>query len=272
MISPTPSPTKSSLRDSIGYWVGIAGAFLGILGIVLSVYFYEAARIEPALTYIVHPLRTELRSPDFDKDLHFTYRGKPVQSDSVTAVQVAIFNAGTRSIRGGSDPGILERIKLVTPDHAPILGIHIKKESRDICGFHYLEDANAQGAGSVSFDWTILEPGDGAVVQLIYAGDAETDPTLTGLIEGQPQIYQLHYRADPLEPGKDKLRALDEWFAVPNAIAAALMAQVEAPRAETAAARAARTAVPTTPRAAAGNALQRRATRTTAAAVASPAT
>jgi hypothetical protein len=40
-------------------------------------------------------------------------------------------------------------------------------------------------SGICHLKWRILEPGDGTVLQIIYAGNASGDPTLEGVVEGQ---------------------------------------------------------------------------------------
>jgi hypothetical protein len=110
------------------------------------------------------------------------YKGKPVDSESITSVQVSIWNAGTRSIRGSD---VLDPFRLVMPDGAPILSVRVKKTSRPICGFENLDNKEDYKSGTCRLKWLILEPGDGVVLQIIYAGSARRDPTLKGIVEGQ---------------------------------------------------------------------------------------
>src|SRR6266404_7698921 len=177
------------------FWLGIVGTVGTLIGIVLSVYFYQASQIKPLLTFSVHPLKTELQRPDFDKELGFIYKGKPVDSESITSVQVCIWNAGTRSIR---DSDVLDPYRLVMPDGAPILSVRVKKTARPICGFECLVNQEDYASGTCHVKWRILEPGDGAVLQIIYAGSARRDPKLAGAVEGQRdgievEQYNLNY-------------------------------------------------------------------------------
>src|ERR1700680_86985 len=55
------------------FWLSIVGTVGTLIGILLSVYFYQASQIKPLLTFSVHPLKTELQRPDFDKELGFIY-------------------------------------------------------------------------------------------------------------------------------------------------------------------------------------------------------
>ena len=124
---------KSNWQNHIFFfWFSIAGTVGTLFGIVLSVYLYGASLVKPLLTFGVHPLKTELQRPEYGKELGFVYEGKPVDSASISAVQVSIWNAGTRSIR---DSDILDPFRLVMPDGAAILSVRIKKTTRPICGF-----------------------------------------------------------------------------------------------------------------------------------------
>lgn len=177
-----PAHRVGNWRDHISFWFGIVGAVIGIISFAVSVYFYQASQIKPQLTFGVHPLKTELQRPDFDKELGFIYKGKPLDSESITSVQVSIWNAGTRSIR---DSDVLDPFRLVMPDGSAILSVRAKKTSRPICGFESLGNQEDYKSGICRLKWRILEPGDGAVVQIIYAGSARRDPTLEGTVEGQ---------------------------------------------------------------------------------------
>jgi hypothetical protein len=146
------------------------------------VYFYQASKVRPLLTFGVHPLKTELQRQEYDKELGFIYKGNPVDSESITSVQVSIWNAGTRSIR---DADVLDPVRLVMPDGSAILSVRVKKTSRPICGFERLDNQEDYKSGTCRLKWLILEPGDGAVLQIIYAGTARRDPTLQGSVEGQ---------------------------------------------------------------------------------------
>ena len=179
------------------FWLGIGGTVTTIFSVALNVYLYRASQIKPMLTFGVLPLKTELQRPDYDKELGFVYQGKLVDSASITAVQVAIWNAGTKSIR---ETDVLEPFHLVMPDAAAILSVRVKKMSRPICGFEFVNNQTDYVSGKCLLKWRILEPDDGVVLQVIYAGSARHDPTLEGVVEGQKTgIVVEHY-----DIGQDK--------------------------------------------------------------------
>jgi hypothetical protein len=177
------------------FWLGIGGTVTTIFSVALNVYLYRASQIKPMLTFGVLPLKTELQRPDYDKELGFVYQGKLVDSASITAVQVAIWNAGTRSIR---DTDVLEPFHLMMPDGAAILSVRVKKITRPICGFEFVNNQTDYVSGKCLLKWRILEPDDGVVLQVIYAGSARHDPTLGGVIEGQKSgIVVERYGVNP---------------------------------------------------------------------------
>jgi hypothetical protein len=181
-VAPTPEGVGDWRSNIFFFWLGIGGTVGTLLGVVLSVYFYQASQIKPLLTFGVHPLKTELQRPEYAKELGFIYNGKPVESASITSVQASIWNAGTRSIR---DSDVLDPFRLVMPDGSPILSVRVRKTSRPICRFECLDNQEDFKSGKCRLKWVILEPGDGAVLQIIYAGGARRDPTLEGAVEGQ---------------------------------------------------------------------------------------
>ncbi len=172
-----------------GFWISMV---FGVVGLIYGYLGYEASKQYPALTYAVHPIKTELQRPDFDDQFKFFHRGKPVESNTVTAVQVAIWNEGTKSIRATD---MLERAVLTMPPGVRILSAKIKTASRDVCRFRLHDDSEGDMAqGILGLSWHVLEPNDGAVVQLIYAGAADQQPRLKGVVEGQRAVIEIPYQ------------------------------------------------------------------------------
>ena len=181
-VGPAPGGGGDWRNHIFFFWFSLFGSVATTLGVVLTIYYYQAAQVKPLLTFGVHPLKTELQRPDFDKELGFIYKGKLIESEGITSVQVSIWNAGTRSIRDGD---VLDPFRLVMPDGSAILSVRTKKTSRPISGFEILGNQEDYKSGICRLKWRILEPGDGAVLQVIYAGGARRDPTLEGAVEGQ---------------------------------------------------------------------------------------
>lgn len=179
----------------IGVWATIISLGVGILAVLIGVYLYQKSIVAPDLTYTVHPLRTELRAPDFDSDLAFTYRGQPISERQVTSLQVAIWNAGTESIRAEN---VLQAIYLRTEKPVRILSARVTQTNRPVSEFETVRDEHAWAKGQCQFRWRILEPNAAAMVQIIYVGDADTAITLSGVVERQPTIRRVAFTADLL--------------------------------------------------------------------------
>jgi hypothetical protein len=196
---PGPGRVRRSkgLWDSIGPWFAIASFAVNI---GLGFYWYYGSEKAPLLSYKVSPVVTELRRPDFDDGLQFSYRGAPLKADNITAFQIAIWNRGSQSIRADN---LLQPLQLDLADGAGILSVRIKEATRKVCDFRLAngndfmargmpgieasDEANLE-AGKCGFRFRILEPGDGALIQVIYLGSAGQQVSVDGVIEGQKGI------------------------------------------------------------------------------------
>jgi len=164
-------------------WIGVVGTVATIFSLIslpLSLYLYIASQQAPLLTIAVYPLQIETHRTDFDNEFGFTYRGKPVDAETITSAKIAIWNAGTRSIRAND---VLKAVRITMPSGVSILNCNLTKTSPDT-DFARLYDPDDYKNGFCRVTWNILQPGDGAVIQLLYTGNARP-PVLEGSIEGQ---------------------------------------------------------------------------------------
>jgi hypothetical protein len=76
----------------------ITGFVVGIVGIVLAVYFYYVSEREPKLTLVIHPVRASIVQTGRLSELSVSLHGRPVTGD-LTAAQFVIWNAGKAAIR-----------------------------------------------------------------------------------------------------------------------------------------------------------------------------
>jgi hypothetical protein len=218
----SPKAGWRAVRDSFGFWFGIISFAVST---ALGFYWYYASDKAPRLVYAVSAAKAELKRPDFDNKLQIEYGGVEVDSD-VTIVQVAIWNAGSRSIRNDD---ILSALTLQMAGNAPILSARIKQTTREVCKFTFdngnlavsqsprnridtpltwtheqaLHTDPQLSKGVCSFKFRILEPEDGALVQIIYEGDASKDPQISGIFEGQREVDPI--RSQDVSVPTDKL-------------------------------------------------------------------
>lgn len=180
--------------------VGIIGSLASVISVPLAFYFYRASIQAPDVTFHVHPVRASLVKTGQTSQLTVLFNGKQIDTE-ITAVQVAIWNAGKTPIRPSD---ILSPITLQTTNGVPILAASIRKTSRPVIALRLEEGKLA--AGTLGVSWDILERNDGGVIQIIYGGPADTQITAVGAVVGQPQVQELKYSADISSPEEQYLK------------------------------------------------------------------
>jgi len=161
----------------------ITGFAIGIIGIILAVYFYYVGISEPKLILLIHPVRTPITLAGKLSEISVLLHGKPINGD-LTAVQFILWNSGKAPVR---HEDILKPVVLLTFSNCPIYEATIRSISRDITSFQLI--TNDMSSGRLSFDWRILEHNDGASIQILYGGDQKM-PFLEsgGVLVGQSHI------------------------------------------------------------------------------------
>lgn len=168
-------------------WVVGFSLILNVLSLAAGVYFYIASQKYRELAFYVHPNRASIVTPHVSTDIHVLFNGREIEG-GVTAAQISIWNRGSESIKREA---ILDSIRIVVKPPCPILRANIQKVSRSVAGISLSMDRSNEGLVPVS--WQILEKGDGAVVQIMYAGTADSQISVVGTIEGQREIFALRF-------------------------------------------------------------------------------
>jgi hypothetical protein len=194
----TPSRTQSEnpvIRFFSRPIVGIAGLIAGVVGFGLAAVFYASLPEQQCgtLAAAMHPVRTTVVKMGGASGLSVHLEGQEVKSD-VTAVQVALWNDGDLPIRQSD---VMEPVKIITPG-CRILDASLCKQSRDGVNMRLALDDLVDGKLGVS--WEILEPNDGGVIQLIYAGPASAPIELRGVLKGEQNLSKVEYSGMPSGP------------------------------------------------------------------------
>jgi hypothetical protein len=185
--------TKPDDAESIGAKVKwlcchpMAGLGVGLIGIILAIYFYIDSLAKPKLILVMHPIRSPIVQAGRLTELSVSFGGKPISGD-LTFAQFALWNAGKAPVR---HEDILKPIILCTVSNRPIYQATIRNVSRDVVGFQL--DTNMLASGRLGLDWRILEHNDGASIQVLYGGDQK----LVFVEEGGVVVGQNHI---PLQP------------------------------------------------------------------------
>jgi hypothetical protein len=159
--SVTPAPRPPSHQRP---WFAYSGWLLSALQIPLTIYFYRLSVITPEFTSHVHPTRTPIVKALKESRLQVSYDGQPITND-VTAVQIAIWNAGRQSIR---PQHLLKPVELLLTNSTRILEAKVLKSSRDVTRLAAMVPIT--DPGHVQLSWDILEHNDGGILQIIYSG------------------------------------------------------------------------------------------------------
>jgi len=123
--------------------VRIVERVAALASIPLAVLLYLAGIHKPVLSYYLHATRTTIVSAGGGPLLQTSYAGEQVK-DSLTAVQLAIWNAGSAPIRSTD---VLEAPRVTIKSPARILSAKLLDVTRPVTGF--LIDDTKKGDGSL---------------------------------------------------------------------------------------------------------------------------
>ncbi len=203
-----PSAERSWLSRMLSHPVfGIVGVLIGIVSVILTVYFYMQSTRNRDLVYYVNPAKAVVVKNGESSNLQVYMGGQLLQND-VTATQVAIWNQGKEPIQSSD---MLAPLTIQTNPSVPILEATIRKKSREV--IHLSLDQDHLKDGVVTVSWNILEQGDGGVLQLIYAGGTNIDITASGIVVGQGKVRQLLYHGKILSPSAQMNSAQKDKYA-----------------------------------------------------------
>lgn len=178
--------------------VGIAGSIASVIGLGLAIYFYVNSSYYRDLVYLVYPANAVVVKAGQPSRLAVTLDGKTLSTD-VTAAQVAFWNQGNAAIR---NEHVLQTFRLVTSPQARIIEATVRKKSRELVRIDL--DTNQIDQGELGVSWNILEQGDGAILQIIFAGPPNTPISINAVIEGQRTLRKVE--TDPSETSDEKFR------------------------------------------------------------------
>lgn len=156
------------------------GFLVGLVGLGFAGYTYLESKVEPLLVARLNAVRTIVVSPEGVENLQVLADGRQIKGP-ITAVQVAVWNAGRRPIKGTED--VLEPIGLEMEGKAPIISARILRLSREVTRFEMDQSGKAEGLLGLRF--RILEQGDGALLQITYMGNDKLPVIGRGVIVGQ---------------------------------------------------------------------------------------
>jgi hypothetical protein len=168
------------LREFINQnWLTI---IIAALGVAASYYFYLRAKVLRRVFFVTQSVQVTGVKSEFAPDLEIFYRGKKV--DRVTKSVLYLWNSGNTTIEGnqivGADP-----LRLACSEGCEILKESIVRVTRDVIAIDLRRDS--ERPNELIFHFDFLDPGDGAVIDMLHTGDRKV--RLTGTIRGIPQGF-----------------------------------------------------------------------------------
>jgi hypothetical protein len=159
---------------------------IGVVGVLLAIVFFFESRAVREPYFYSEPERTILvnRELAIGQKLSVSYAGSVSNSGDIAAVQCYFWNAGRTPIH---NQDVLEPIKLDLEAGSEILDVAVIRQSRPgIVDFHVVPDITEDGkrTNKASVSFRILEKGDGAALQVVYAGGPNATVLFTGVVEG----------------------------------------------------------------------------------------
>ena len=168
----------------------LAGFIVTLLALIVMVVLFFVGQKERDFVYAVNPVQTKIVTQGQARELEVLHKGKELGDVDITAIQVAVWNAGDESIRATN---VLKEVVIWTHDGAPILEATIANQSRDVdvTGLRIVDDPEEQSKGRVRVRWDILEKNDGASFQLICLSATGISVGVDGLMEGSGEVRQI---------------------------------------------------------------------------------
>jgi hypothetical protein len=164
-------------------WLAVIGVIAsGLLSWIISRYFYKRSDKRRIPTFVVQStkvlMESGLRSIE---DLSVRFGRIEVGEEGITEAKIYFWNSGAAAILRSE---VLEPYT-ITLRGAPILAFSVLKQSRDVIGLQLSrvgEDGEALELG-----FAVLEPGDGATLQIVYDGPPKTAIEFKGACLNAPK-------------------------------------------------------------------------------------
>jgi hypothetical protein len=182
-------------RASIGFLARITsspitvlvGIILSFVSIALAVLLFFAQKQFPKLVFAERE-RTLMVRKDIPSDLEIKVGDTSVSGTEVVATQVSFWNAGNKAIKGDQ---VLEPVRISFNPQVHILRASVTRMSRSLTGFTIANEGGTETG--LELKWRILEPGDGGVIQIVFAGLYNSTLTVNGAVEEQRRMVNISF-------------------------------------------------------------------------------
>lgn len=178
-------PTK---RLGFFDYLTILFGIVTVVSLGLAYYWHAQSVQERAPTYFVSPERTRIvdTSVPAPPQLQVLFNGKDLNAN-VNALTVYLWNDGKQPIKAED---VLEPLLIRLDPGCEILSARMVTVSRPVTKFS-AGQVSQSTKNELPLSFKILEQGDGASIQLIYAGKADATVTIAGTVVGVRKFSEL---------------------------------------------------------------------------------
>jgi hypothetical protein len=178
-------------RRKVNWWA-LLGLLGTVLGMCLSVFLYVRSLQSREPVFVVSRKRTRIVDRDAigKAPIQVVRHSGEVINDHISSAVLYFWNAGGLSIR---PEHVLEPLVIMLDgEDGEIIDWKVMHTSRPVIGFSMRRDEE-QSKRKLCLDFAILEESDGAVIQIIYAGEPSAQFKLTGAIEGVRRVIDSSF-------------------------------------------------------------------------------
>jgi len=160
-------------------FIEYSGYVVGLIGLILSIYFYEVSKKEKEPTFVLEPVRTEIINSEKLKNspIRITKSDSQEIKNNLTSIRFYFWNKGKEAIK---DKDILSDILISVDSGSKIIFSRILKQAREIN--HITLDQIDSNTLRLTFK--ILEIDDGFTGEFLVEGNGHSELTIQGAIEG----------------------------------------------------------------------------------------
>lgn len=168
-------------------WIAVIGVFIGLLGFISSIYFYQISKKEREPYFIIKPTRIGIIDHDrlSETQLRVVRKDGSEIEGNVSVVQFYLWNAGKEPIKKSN---ILEPLTIALQEpNIEIIDYRILEISRKVVNPSLIRDP-INSTRKLIFSFDIMEKGDGISCQIIFKGNKNAELNISGTIEGAKRI------------------------------------------------------------------------------------
>lgn len=162
--------------------VNLISLTIGVVGIILSIYFYIKSRKNRAPVYRSRTTRLIKDSLNQINNLEVYYENKKLSALSIT--KVAFWNSGRETI-SYDDISKNDKLRLVIDDKYVFLSCDVIVQTKDANGFVAVLSEDRR---TIYLNFDYLDYEEGVVLRIRHTGSSDTDIMLKGSIKAVSEI------------------------------------------------------------------------------------